>query len=153
MKNNLRMLGLPLCRLPMCLHAGTGQDLKPAYQPTQGRNTRSAEPIPAGTIVPVSLYSALHSDEARSRAAVTVTVMQDVPLDRGETLRRGSRLTGHVVEAITSGKGWTSGGSHSSSIRCNLATVFAAVSSGDRSFPRWTATPGRGAESRTGWMR
>jgi hypothetical protein len=31
--------------------------------------------------------------------------MQDVPLGRGETLRKGSTLTGHVVEAITPGKG------------------------------------------------
>jgi hypothetical protein len=31
MKNNLKMLGLTLCVLPMYLHAGTGQDLKPTY--------------------------------------------------------------------------------------------------------------------------
>jgi hypothetical protein len=31
--------------------------------------------------------------------------MQDVPLGRGETLRQGSKVTGHVVEAITPGKG------------------------------------------------
>jgi hypothetical protein len=35
MKNNLRMLGVALCMLPLCLHAGTQQDLKQAYQPTQ----------------------------------------------------------------------------------------------------------------------
>jgi len=105
MKNNLRMLGLGLCMLPMCLYAGTGQDLKPTYQPAQRQNTRSAEPIPASTIIPVSLNSALRSDKTGSGAAVTATVMQDVPLGRGETLRRGSKVTGHVVDAITSGKG------------------------------------------------
>jgi len=93
MKNNLRMLGLALCMLPMYLHAGTGQ------------NTRSAEPIPAGTILPVSLNSALRSDKGGSGATIIATVMQDVPMGRGETLRKGSKVTGHVVEAITPGNG------------------------------------------------
>ena len=93
MKNNLRMLGLALCMLPMYLHAGTGQ------------NTRSTERIPAGTILPVSLNSALRSDKGGSGATIIATVMQDVPLGKGETLRKGSKVTGHVVEAITPGNG------------------------------------------------
>ena len=105
MKNNLKMLGLALCALPMYLQAGTGQDLKPVYQPAQGQTTRSAEPIPAGTILPISLNSTLRSDKSGSGAAITATVMQDVPLGSGETLRKGSKVTGHVVEATTPGKG------------------------------------------------
>jgi hypothetical protein len=105
MKDNARMLSLALCLLPTCLHAGTGQDLKPAHQPAQGQNTRSAEPIPAGTILPVSLNSDLRSDRSGSGTAIIATVMQDVPLGRGETLRKGSMLTGHVVEAMSPGKG------------------------------------------------
>jgi len=66
MKNNLKMLGLMLCMLPMYLHARTGEDLKPAYQPAQEQSTRSAEPIPEGTILPVSLNSALRSDKSGS---------------------------------------------------------------------------------------
>jgi hypothetical protein len=93
MKNTLKMLGLALCMLPMYLHAGTGQ------------NTRSTERIPAGTILPVSLNSALRSDKGGSGATIIATVMQDVPLGRGETLRKGSKVTGHVVEAITPGNG------------------------------------------------
>jgi hypothetical protein len=31
--------------------------------------------------------------------------MQDVPLGKGELLRKGSKLTGHLVEAVTPGKG------------------------------------------------
>ncbi len=62
MKNNLRMLSLALCMLPMYLHAGTGQDLKQAGQPAQEQKARSAEPIPAGTIIPVSLNSTLRSE-------------------------------------------------------------------------------------------
>jgi hypothetical protein len=106
MKTNLKMLGLALCVLPMYPHAGTGQDLKPAYQPNaQEQNTRSAERIPGGTILPVSLNSALRSDKAESGAATTATVMQDVPLGEGKTLHKGSKVTGHVVDAITPGKG------------------------------------------------
>jgi hypothetical protein len=105
MRNNLRMLGLALCVLPMYMQAATGQDLKPVYQSAQGQNTRSAEPIPAGTILPVSLNTALRSDKSGSGTTIIATVMQDVPLGKGETLRKGSKVTGHVVEAITPGKG------------------------------------------------
>jgi hypothetical protein len=105
MKNNLRMLGLGLCMLPMYLHAGTGQDLKQEHQPAQEQNTRSAELIPVGTILPISLNSNLRSDKSGSGATIIATVMQDVPLGKGETLRKGSKVTGHVVEAIIPGKG------------------------------------------------
>jgi hypothetical protein len=91
--------------LPMYLHAGSGQDLKQAYQPAEEQNTRSAASIPAGTIIPVRLDSTLRSDKSGGGATITATVMQDVPLGRGETLRKGSKVTGHVVEAITPGKG------------------------------------------------
>ena len=105
MRNNLRMLGLALCVLPMYMQAATGQDLKPVYQSAQGQNTRSADPIPAGTILPVSLNTALRSDKSGSGTTIIATVMQDVPLGKGETLRKGSKVTGHVVEAIAPGKG------------------------------------------------
>jgi hypothetical protein len=105
MKNHLRMFGLALCMLPMHLHAGTGQDLKPVYEPARGQNTRSAESIPAGTILPVSLNTDLRSDKSGSGTTIIATVMQDVPLGQGEMLRKGSKLTGHVVEAIAPGKG------------------------------------------------
>jgi hypothetical protein len=105
MKNNLKVLGLALCVLPMYLHAGTEQDVKPVHQPVQGQNTRSAQPIPAGTILPVSLNSALRSDKSGSGTTIVATVMQDVPLGAAEMLRKGSTLTGHVVEAISPGKG------------------------------------------------
>jgi hypothetical protein len=103
MKNNLRMLGLALGMLPMSLHAGTGQDVKKDYQ--QEQNARSADRIPAGTIIPVSLNSTLRSGKSGSGAAITATVMQDVPLGAGETLRRGSKVTGHVIEGAAPGNG------------------------------------------------
>jgi hypothetical protein len=105
MKNNLKMLGLALCVLPMYLHTGTAQDLKPVYQPVQGQNTRSAEPIPAGTILPISLNTALRSDKSGSGTAIIATITQDVQLGQGEMLRKGSTLTGRVVAASTPGKG------------------------------------------------
>ncbi len=106
MKNILRILGLALCVLPMNLHAETGQDLKPAYPRAQEQNTRSAESILAGTILPVTLNSTLRSDMSGSGSAIVATVMQDVPLlGKGETLRKGSTVTGHVVETMTPGNG------------------------------------------------
>jgi hypothetical protein len=97
MKNNLRMLSLTLCLLPMHLHAGTGEDLKQTYE--------AAEPIPAGTILPVTLNSTLRSDKSASGATMTATVMQDIPLGAGKTLPRGSRVAGHVIETVTPGRG------------------------------------------------
>ena len=105
MKSNLIISCLALCGLPMYLHAGTGQDSK-TYQPAvQGRNAPTADRIPAGTIVPVSLNSGLRSDKSPNGAPLTATVMQDVPLGKGERLRKGTKLTGHVVEAIAPGPG------------------------------------------------
>ena len=97
MKNNVRILGLALCMLPMCLHASTGEHTRQTYQ--------AEELIPAGTVLPVTLNSALRSDKSGSGAKITATVMQDVPLGAGKTLRSGSKLTGHVIETITPGKG------------------------------------------------
>ena len=97
MKNNLRMLGLALCMIPMHLYAGSLPDLKSDHQP--------AMLIPAGTILPVSLNSTLRSDKSRSGETITATLMQNVPLAEGKTLRAGSRITGHVVAVINPGKG------------------------------------------------
>jgi hypothetical protein len=102
-KNTMRMLSLALWVLPMYLHAETQQSLERAYQPAQEHNAQSAEPIPAGTIIPVSLNSTLRSDKSGSGDAITAVVMQDVVVGSGETLPRGSKVTGHVIEAIAPG--------------------------------------------------
>jgi hypothetical protein len=104
MKNNLKMLGLTLCMLTY-LNAETQQAQRRAYQPAQEHNTQAAEVIPAGTIIPLRLNSTVRSDKGGSGEAITATVMQDVPLAAGETLPAGSKVTGHIVEAITPGKG------------------------------------------------
>jgi hypothetical protein len=105
MKNSLKMICLTLCMLPMGLHAGTGQDPKQGSQLAQEERAGSAEPIPAGTILPVSLNFDLRSDKDGSGTPIIATIMQDVPLGKGETLRKGAMLTGHVVEAIAPGRG------------------------------------------------
>jgi len=51
------------------------------------------------------LNTALRSDKIGSGTTIIATVMQDVALGKGETLRKGSKITGHVLEAITPGKG------------------------------------------------
>jgi hypothetical protein len=105
MKNSMIVSCLALCALPIYLQAGTGQDPK-TYQPTaQAQSARTADRIPAGTIVPVSLNSDLRSDKSPNGATITATVMQDVPLGKGERLPKGTKLTGHVVEAVTPGRG------------------------------------------------
>jgi len=126
MKSNRMIFCLALCTLPTYLHAGTEQDLNPASQPAQGQNPRSAEPIAAGTIIPVSLNSALRSDKTGSGTAVSATVMQDVPLSSGEILRRGSKVTGHVVNVITSGNG---------SEKARISFQFDQVQLGTRTVP------------------
>jgi hypothetical protein len=103
MKNNLRMLSLALCVLPMYLHARTGQGLTQDHQPSQEQNTRSAESIPAGTIIPIILNSTLRSDKSGSGDAIEATVMQDVVIGSGETLHKGSKVTGHVIETVVPG--------------------------------------------------
>jgi hypothetical protein len=105
MKSNLMISCLALCALPMYLHAGTGQDPNTHQLAAQGQNARTADPIPAGTVVPVSLNSDLRSDKSPNGTPITATVMQDVPLGKGEMLRKGTRLTGHVVGATIPGRG------------------------------------------------
>jgi hypothetical protein len=65
----------------------------------------SSAPIPPGTILPVTLDSAMRSDKSQPGATITATVAQDVALGKGATLRAGSKVTGHVVEAIQPGTG------------------------------------------------
>jgi len=101
MKNTLRILSLTMCLLSIYLQAETQKER--AYQPTKEHNVQSAEPIPAGTIIPVTLNSTLRSDHSESGDTITAAVMQDVVVASGETLHRGSRVTGHVIGAIAPG--------------------------------------------------
>ncbi len=88
--------------------------------------TGASEPIPAGTILPVSLDSTMRSDKSQPGTAITATVMQDVPMGNGTTLRAGSKVTGHVVEAIRPGQG---------SDEAKISFQFDQVQLGNRTVP------------------
>jgi hypothetical protein len=63
----------------------------------------ASELIPAGTILPVRLDSTLRSDKSLPGEIVKATVMQDVHLGNGTTIRKGSLVTGHVIRASSPG--------------------------------------------------
>jgi hypothetical protein len=88
--------------------------------------TGSSAAIPVGTILPVRLDSTIRSDKSRPANAITATLMQDVPLGAGTTLRAGSKVTGHVVEAIQPGQG---------SDEAKISFQFDRVRLGNRTVP------------------
>jgi hypothetical protein len=53
--------------------------------------------IPAGTILPVQLNSALQSENSRPGQVVSARIMQDIPLPGGSKIKSGSKLLGSVV--------------------------------------------------------
>ncbi len=55
--------------------------------------------LPPGNIIPVRLDTSLSSAKSKVGERVSARVMQDVPLGRGEILRSGSEVLGHVLEA------------------------------------------------------
>ena len=68
-----------------------------------GQADSASQPIPAGTIIPVRLDSTLRSDKSQPGETVKATVMQDVKLGNGTTIRKGSLVTGHVIRANSPG--------------------------------------------------
>jgi len=69
------------------------------------QSAAAAEVIPAGTILPVTLNSDVESSKSQKGAAITATIMQDVPLVGGTVIRAGSKVTGHVVDVVRPVKG------------------------------------------------
>ena len=61
--------------------------------------------IPGGTILPLQLNSAVHSDKARAGDELSARVMQDVPLPGGSKIHAGSKVIGHVVSAMPASNG------------------------------------------------
>lgn len=68
------------------------------------RAESASELIPAGTIVPVRLDSTLRSDKSQPGETIRATVMQDVDLGNGQTLRKGSLVTGRLLKAGNPGR-------------------------------------------------
>jgi hypothetical protein len=56
-----------------------------------------AEDLPVGTVVPIMLSTGLNADKDKSEKKIEGKVMQDVPLPKSGKIRKGSRITGHVV--------------------------------------------------------
>lgn len=55
------------------------------------------EAIPAGTVLPVTLSTSLHSRKLKAGQKVSARIMQDVPLAAGAKIRAGSKVMGHVI--------------------------------------------------------
>jgi hypothetical protein len=54
--------------------------------------------IPAGTILPVALNSALNSRKVKAGQVITARVMQDVPLSARSKIPAGAKVIGHVID-------------------------------------------------------
>lgn len=55
---------------------------------------------PSGTILPIRLNSTISSAKSHPGQQISGSVMQDVPLDSGARIRKGSKVIGHIVEAV-----------------------------------------------------
>ena len=53
--------------------------------------------VPAGTILPLQLDSALNSRKNKPGQVITATVMQDVPSATGPQIRAGAKVIGHIL--------------------------------------------------------
>ena len=58
-----------------------------------GQNT-----IPAGTILPLRLNSALNSKKSKAGQAISATLMQDVPLASRSAIHAGTKVIGHILD-------------------------------------------------------
>ncbi len=96
MKKSLIALGLATCLLRGYVQAQTQDNAKQLGS--------GAEVIPAGTILPLRLDSTMRSKESQPGAKITATVMQDVHLGNETTIRKGSLVTGRVLQASNPGK-------------------------------------------------
>ena len=127
--------------------------------------------IPGGTILPVRLNTSISSARSKANDRISATLMQDVTLPNGAKIRKGARVTGHVVEAVAGSA--TDGGKlvlqfdrirmrdGVSPIRVNLRAIagFMAVldaqtpdTGADRGTPSnwWNLTPVGGGETAYG---
>jgi hypothetical protein len=57
----------------------------------------SQEAIPAGTVLPVALSATLSSTKTKPGAVISARLMQDVRLPWGVKIRKGTKLTGHLI--------------------------------------------------------
>jgi len=67
-----------------------------------------AQSLPAGTALPVAVGSSLNAKSAKPGQAISGKLMQEVRLPSGAVLKKGSRVTGHVISAKKPGAGGSS---------------------------------------------
>lgn len=70
-----------------------------------GVATLAQEEVPSGTVIPIALNHTISSEKTKPGTAISGRVMQDVPLPNGVKIRKGSKVTGHVVDTRTGGPG------------------------------------------------
>lgn len=58
--------------------------------------------LPTGTILPVSLSSALNTSKVHAGQQIRAEIMQDIP---GTSIHRRAKLLGHVVNVTSAGNG------------------------------------------------
>lgn len=61
--------------------------------------------VPAGTILPVVLRTSFSFDKCKPGQVLRGEIAQDVPLQNSSTIRKGSRIEGHVVEVVPATNG------------------------------------------------
>ena len=66
--------------------------------------TLSAQQIPAGTLLPAMLDKTLDSSSSKPGEQISAKLRQNVPLPGGATIKRNTRILGHVV-AVASPSG------------------------------------------------
>lgn len=82
----------------LCAVAGIAQGRKGG-----ARRSTSEAVLPAGTTLEVRLASQIHSGEANNGDRFDGTLAQPVTA-QGRTMARGTRVTGRVIEAVSSGR-------------------------------------------------
>jgi hypothetical protein len=87
--------------------------------------------IPAGTLLPLTLTSAVASDTSAVEDAVTAELTRPITIDGREVLPAGARLTGVVTQADASGR--VKG-------RATIAFRFLSLRAGDQEYEVQTAT-------------
>jgi hypothetical protein len=60
--------------------------------------TMTAQNLPAGTVLPLMMSSSINEKKIKSDDKIEGKIMQDVPLSDGSKVRRGARVSGHIVE-------------------------------------------------------
>jgi len=110
--------------------------------------------VPAGTILPLRLNSAINSRKSRAGQVVSARVMQDVPLPGNTKIKCGSRILGRVisVQRGTNGSGseivlrfdTLAAGKHRIPLATNLRALASMVEVNDAQTPQ--TGPDRGTD-------